>query len=171
MLAMSGFLTQQQQGPEDQQVYFDATLGAGPDFVDVEIEVEGEEEEEGERIGGMEENEDEEVRRLASQKGFGFGGFVDRLVGWTLFNVDEDREESEREDGRAEKPQEVAARRQAELRRRRELLERTASSSALAAQRERAVEEQAMPAAAGDGDQGGWQDAAWLLSVASKVIL
>ena len=169
MMGMSG-LVMQQQGRESQEAYFDAALGAGPDFVDAEIEVE---EEEGERIGDVEEGEDEEVRMLARQKGFGFGGFVDRLVGWTLFNVDEDREESEREDGKPEEPQEIAARRRAELKRRRELLERTASSSALAAQRERAAaeEEEQMPVATGDGDQGGWQDAAWLLSVASKVIL
>ena len=165
MLGMSGFVIQQ-QGREGQEAYFDAALGAGPDFVDAEMEAE----EESERIGDVEEGEDDEVRRLARQRGFGFGGFVDRLVGWTLFNVDEDREESEREDGGAEEPQEAAARRRDEVMRRRELLERTASSSALAAQRERAaVAEEEMPA--DNGNQGGWQDAAWLLSVASKVIL
>lgn len=170
MLGMSGFLMQQQQGREGQEGYFDAALGAGPDFVDAEIEAE----EEDDRIGDVEEGEDEEVRMLARQRGFGFGGFVDRLVGWTLFNVDEDREESEREDERAEEdPHKVAARRRAEMMRRRELLERTASSSALAAQRESATAaaQEEMSAATGDGGQGGWQDAAWLLSVASKVIL
>ena len=76
MLTMSGFLTPQ-QGREDQQVYFDASLSDGPDFVDAEIEAEEDEDEgeEDERIGGVEENEDEEVRRLARQRGFGFGGF------------------------------------------------------------------------------------------------
>jgi len=169
-MSTSGFLqqhAQQQLGRESQEGYFDA-LGPGPDFVDVDVEGEGEE------LGGAEEEgEDEEVRRLARQRGFGLGGLVDRLVGWTLFNVDEDREESEREDGRGEEPESAAARRRAEVRRRRELLERTASSSALAAARRdgAATEEKAMPATVEEGEQGGWQDAAWLLSVASKVIL
>jgi len=37
---------------------------------------------------------DEEVSRLSKQKGFGFGGIIDRMVGFSLFNVDEDREQT-----------------------------------------------------------------------------
>ena len=50
---------------------------AEPDFVDQEGD----------------DTDDEEVSRLARQKGFGLGGLVDRLVGFSLFNVEEDAEE------------------------------------------------------------------------------
>jgi hypothetical protein len=41
---------------------------------------------------------DEEVSRLSKQKGFGFGGIIDRMVGFSLLNVDEDREQTADED-------------------------------------------------------------------------
>jgi hypothetical protein len=110
--------------------------------------------------------DDEEVSRLAKQKGFGLGGIVDRLVGFSLFNVDEDGEEEEEEDEADETVEEATKRKQEHLRRRREQLERAASSSAVATGR--AEKEAIRPPI--QGDDGGWKDAAWLLSVASKVL-
>jgi hypothetical protein len=131
--------------------YFDdVATGAEPDFVEAEDE------------GAV---DDEEVSRLAKQKGFGLGGIVDRLVGFSLFNVDEDGEESD-EDRADETAEDAAKRRQAQLRRRREELANAASSSANATGR--AEPEAVRPPV--QGDDGGWQDAAWLLSVASKVL-
>lgn len=152
------------QPPENGEGYFDSALGAGPDFVDPsELD---------DALVGRDVDssaDEEEVRKLANQRGFGFGGVLDRLVGWTLFNVDEDREESEREDGQGwmESAEEAKRRRAVEIKRRREQLESAASSSALATQAKAGE----APRAAQDEGQGGWQDAAWLLSVASKVIL
>jgi hypothetical protein len=131
--------------------YFDdVATGAEPDFVEAEDE------------GAV---DDEEVSRLAKQKGLGLGGIVDRLVGFSLFNVDEDGEESE-EDCADETMEEATKRKQEQLRRRREQLERAASSSAVATGR--AEKETIRPPI--QGDDGGWKDAAWLLSVASKVL-
>jgi hypothetical protein len=131
--------------------YFDdVATGAEPDFVEAEDE------------GAV---DDEEVSRLARQKGLGLGGIVDRLVGFSLFNVDEDGEESE-EDYADETVEEAAKRKQAQLMRRREQLEKAASSSANATGR--TGPESIRPPV--QGDDGGWQDAAWLLSVASKVL-
>ncbi|KAJ9623539.1 hypothetical protein H2203_005801 [Taxawa tesnikishii (nom. ined.)] len=64
-----------------------------PDFVDVH------EDEEGLDAG---EGAEADVRRWAAERGGALGGLVERLVGWTLFSVDEDREESEVEDDAVE---------------------------------------------------------------------
>jgi hypothetical protein len=132
--------------------YFDDLADiAEPDFVDAEDD------------GTL---DDEEVSRLSKQKGFGFGGLVDRLVGFSLFNVDEDGEETD--DGEADEAEmskeEAIKRRQAELKKRREELARAAKNSADATRRAEHVQPPKQ------GEEGGWQDAAWLLSVASKVL-
>lgn len=129
--------------------YFDNLEVAEPDFVDVEDE-------------GAE--DEEEVSRLTNHKGSGLGGFVDRLVGFSLFNVDEDAE-TEEDDEREETAEQVAKRKQLEKKRRRAQLERAASSSAIATSRAETVQPP-QP----QGEEGGWQDAAWLLSVATKVL-
>jgi hypothetical protein len=129
--------------------YFGNLEAAEPDFVEVEDE-------------GAE--DEQEVSRLARQKGSGLGGLVDKLVGFSLFNVDEDAE-SEEDDEPEETAEEIAKRKQLERKRRRAQLERAASSSALATSRAETVQPPEP-----QGEEGGWQDAAWLLSVASKIL-
>ncbi|KIW05167.1 uncharacterized protein PV09_03718 [Verruconis gallopava] len=107
--------------------------------------------------------DDEEVSRLAKQKSFGFGRLIDRMVGFSLFNVDEDAEEVEDDESELSK-EEALKRKQAALKRRREELAKAAESSAYATRRADQIEP------AKQGEEGGWQDAAWLLSVASKVL-
>lgn len=133
-----------------QDGYFDNIddVIAEPDFVDIEGD----------------DTDDEEVSRLARQRGFGFGGLVDKLVGFSLFNVDEDAEETE-DDLTELSKEEALKKRQAALKRRREELAKAAKSSAEATRR---AEHDVEPA--NKQDEGGWQDAAWLLSVASKVL-
>ncbi|KAF2178135.1 hypothetical protein K469DRAFT_695772 [Zopfia rhizophila CBS 207.26] len=132
--------------------------------------------------GGESDGDEEEVARLASQRGFGLGGWMDRLIGWSLFSVDEDGEESsedEEEEGDPDKPEnmtkeELKLRREVEAKRKK--MERDAIIAASAAKTkdrsasnkdEEVTEPQPPPNEEGDG----WQDAAWLLSVASKVLL
>lgn len=148
----------------------------GPDFVD-EDESDGDE---------------EEVARLARERGFGFGGWMDRLIGWTLFSVDEDGEssddnEDEDDDTGSEgfkfRPEnmtkeELKLRREVEAKRRK--LER---ETIIAASAVKGTDTESSPVDGPEGtegagsakppneDAGGWQDAAWLFSVASKVIL
>jgi hypothetical protein len=129
--------------------YFDSIEAAEPDFVEAEDE-------------GAE--DEDEVSQLANQKGSGLGGLVDRLVGFSLFNVDEDAETEEEEEV-AETAEQVAKRKQLAKKRRRAQLERAASSSAIATSRSETV-----PTPPMQDEEGGWQDAAWLLSVASKVL-
>ena len=147
-----------------------------PDFV------EGDEESDG---------DEEEVARLARERGFGLGGWMDRLIGWTLFDVDEDEESSEDEDEQEQRggplklenftKEELKLRREVEAKRRKLERETIIASSALKArQTTSSMDEDSRPTTAGaqrppanneEEGGGGWQDAAWLLSVASKALL
>jgi hypothetical protein len=133
-----------------------------PDFVDDAQESSGDE---------------EEVARLARDRSFGLGGWMDQLLGWTLFSVDEASDDDD-EDEDEFLPQnmtkeELRLRREVEAKRRRLEREAIIAASALKARGKEDVEG-SRPSTAdeedGNGDGGGWQDAAWLLSVASKAL-
>jgi hypothetical protein len=124
--------------------------------------------------------DEEEVARLARERGFGLGGWVDKLVGWTLFSVDEDGESSDDEPDEVEddnrfRPEnmtqeELRLRREVEAKRRK--MEREAIIAASA--RKETTSREGGPVS-GEAQRppeegGGWQDAAWLLSVASKAL-
>jgi hypothetical protein len=140
-----------------------------PDFVEANEESDGDE---------------EEVARLARERGFGLGGWMDRLIGWTLFSVDEDGEASEDEDEGEDDanssflPQnmtreELRLRREVEAKRRKLEREAIVAASALKG-RDKGSEDGSRPGTADiqrpPEEGGGWQDAAWLLSIASKAL-
>ncbi|GAB7355024.1 hypothetical protein MBLNU459_g5626t1 [Dothideomycetes sp. NU459] len=134
--------------------YFDDILAVpddlvGPDFVDAD-----------ELFG--DEDPEAEVARLARERSFGFGGLIDRLVGWSLFSVEEDREASEVEEDGQTRDQ----RHNASVRERQRQLALSSNDSKDHDRGETALRPR--PTAQ---EEGGWQDAAWLLSVASKVLL
>ncbi|KAG9229091.1 hypothetical protein BJ875DRAFT_475800 [Amylocarpus encephaloides] len=119
-------------------------FAADPDFVGVEEE-------------GFEHEEDAKddeavVRKLARASSVGLVGWVERMLGWSLFAVEEDGEEAEGDaiDEKAE-DSEISSR----------ASRRTFDGPADPAD---------TPLPPRD-DEGGWQDAAWLLSVATKVLL
>jgi len=154
-----GRWAEQQGADEDEAV--------GPDFVDLDPH---------DTASGLSTQEDaeEEVARLANQRSFGFGGLVDRLVGWSLFSVDEDRDGTDVEDENArDRARGVAGRSRA-----------VGAGSGVGASASSAASA-AAPATVSDiageevvreprreevPEEDGWQDAAWLLSLASKVI-
>ncbi|KAK7555876.1 hypothetical protein IWX49DRAFT_571468 [Phyllosticta citricarpa] len=127
-----------------------------PDFVD----------DEGSSIAA---EDDEEVARLARERGFGLGGWMDKLMGWTLFSVDEDGEETTDDDDDSDEltpgDHDSQRRREMEVKRRRDEWARIEAASRAA--KEKKLEDLPEPR----DSEGGWQDAAWLLSVASKVLL
>jgi len=135
-----------------------------PDFVEDDDESDGDE---------------EEVARLARERGFGLGSWMDRLIGWTLFDVDEDGEESssdEEDEDDTTRPEnmtkeELVLRREVDAKRRKLEREAIIAASAVRAQDEEAKAAQASEPMSPPEDGGGWADAAWLFSVASKVIL
>ncbi|KAJ4347570.1 hypothetical protein N0V95_005307 [Ascochyta clinopodiicola] len=124
-------------------------------------------------------DDEEEVARLARERGFGLGGWMDALIGWTLFSVDEDGEvSSDDDDGTEQAPSltrdEVKLMREVEAKRRKMERESIVAASALTVRDGAADEggevkiEVSKPP---EGQEaGGWQDAAWLLSVASKAL-
>ncbi|KAF2759621.1 hypothetical protein EJ05DRAFT_474700 [Pseudovirgaria hyperparasitica] len=172
----------------------------GPDFVDLP----GEDTADGYGYGagngsngGEDEDGEEVVAKLTREGTLGLGGWVDRLVGWTLFRVAEDGEDDD-DDGDEDENENDEDRRTNEAGTRNlkmvdgEAL-RTRTAELEAARRRRERDREAINAASAkavgtefvvvddddvdkkaDGQsaaEGGWQDAAWLLSVASKVLL
>jgi hypothetical protein len=132
---------------EDEEDYI-----AGPDFVNLDEKLEAVE---------LDTTQDDEaaVRRLVRRSNGGSVSWVSNIIGWNLFSVDEESGDAEDEaedgdggDGEAgEMPDEaVADRRFDDL-------------------PNLAGEDMAVPAP--NTDEGGWRDAAWLLTVATKVIL
>ena len=106
-----------------------------------------------------------EVERLTMTQSFGLGGLVDRVMNFKLFRGDEQGDTTDDEAGReaeAETNEEATQRMAAEAERKRREKEKLVT--------------QPPPAPLGggkdgNGEAGGWQDAAWLLSVASKAFL
>lgn len=112
--------------------------------------------------------DEEEVARLAQEGGYGLGGWMEKLIGWSLFSVEEDGEETDEEDQVTEQEtqgEDAKKRREEELKRRREERARIQAASSAA------KEKKELPQPSQGEGEGGWQDAAWLLSVASKVLL
>lgn len=121
-------------------------------------------------------DDEEEIARLARERGFGLGGWMDALIGWTLFSVDEDGEVSsdEEEEQRPSNLTQDEARlmREVEAKRRKMERESIIAASALKVQ-DRADGGEVkidVPKPPEGQEAGGWQDAAWLLSVASKAL-
>lgn len=115
--------------------------------------------------------EEAEVARLAQDRGFGLGGLVDKLIGWTLFDVRDDEVQDSIEEEHAEDGQDLSRSTSASAR------EQTAHISPAELPGVKTGEsggaEQCQEAGEANlaEDEGGWKDAAWLLSVASKVLL
>lgn len=98
--------------------------------------------------------DEEEVRRLAKANSNGLGGWIERMLGWSLFSVEDDGDdrEDEREKRDFSDAAEEAPRRGGDIERYRDLN----------------IANMPPPQ---EVDADGWKDAAWLLSVASKVLL
>jgi hypothetical protein len=138
-----------------------------PDFVEADEETLGDE---------------EEVARLARERGFGLGGWMDALIGWTLFSVDEDGEVSSDDevDQYAGKEDEGLSREDLKLKReveaKRRKMERESIIAASALKGHEKEDQDGgevklnVPKPPEGQEAGGWQDAAWLLSVASKAL-
>ncbi|KAH8821189.1 hypothetical protein F5884DRAFT_766902 [Xylogone sp. PMI_703] len=118
---------------------------AEPDFVDVE--------EEGYDYGDAAKEDEAMVKKLTKAGSLGLGGWVEKMLGWNLFAVDEDAEESDMESDEDEEEAEHS-----------ESHNKDDKDDAVPLPQDKLPPPDAE-------DAGGWQDAAWLLSVASKVLL
>ncbi|KAK5127438.1 hypothetical protein LTR85_006777 [Meristemomyces frigidus] len=126
--------------------YFDEeplALSTEPDFVDMD---------DGDTA------DETEVARLTGSRSFGLGGIVDRLMGYNLFNVEEREETMEDEADRPDESEEGAQGQEtAEEKRKRD-------------ERVRLISPPPAPDGVDEEGEGGWRDAAWLLSVATKAM-
>ena len=121
---------------------------AEPDFVNVDEEFYEE---------GQAAEDEVIVKRLAKKGSLGLGVWVEKLMGWSLFAVEEDGEDTDIETGEEKTDASDAASKSDGI-----------QKKSLDGAADVAVDEKLpLPGA----DEGGWQDAAWLLSVATKVLL
>ncbi|KAL6889878.1 hypothetical protein HDV57DRAFT_487938 [Trichoderma longibrachiatum] len=135
----------------DDGSYFPNQELPGPDFVDLD-----------ERLEELErdtlEDAEADVKRLMRRGTAGKGSWMTSFMGWSLFSVDEHDEETEDDDDESEYDESLAdSRTQAD---RSAWLKRHVEGPL-------DPEDFVPPPTA---DEGSWSDAAWLLSVASKVI-
>jgi hypothetical protein len=119
-----------------------------PDFVDVEEDANDEDQAIKDEII---------LKRLAKNGSLGLGVWMEKLMGWSLFAVEEDGEDTDMET--SEEKTDVTD----GLPQTRDNLNHNVSGPP------HIPEDEKLPPP-GDGE-GGWQDAAWLLSVATKVLL
>ncbi|PHH82958.1 hypothetical protein CDD82_4176 [Ophiocordyceps australis] len=136
----------------DEDSYF--SVGVGPDFVNLDERLE--------QLDGLHDtSQDDEaaVRRLVRHgRPLNNQWWFSNVLGWSLFSVDEDDEDAdEADDGLDDDAEDVGA---------------SSESSSARRQSARRFEgppaERVLPPPA--SDEGGWKDAAWLLSVASSVV-
>ncbi|EGR46005.1 uncharacterized protein TRIREDRAFT_23015 [Trichoderma reesei QM6a] len=139
----------------DDGSYFPNQELAGPDFVDLD-----------ERLEELErdtlEDAEADVKRLMRRGTAGKGSWMTSFMGWSLFSVDEQGEETDDDDDEGDDESEYD-----------ESLADSRTEADRSAWLKRHVEgpldpEDFVPPPT--ADEGSWSDAAWLLSVASKVI-
>lgn len=131
-----------------------------PDFVDKEKLQQAREESEDD-LDDERMDEADVARLTTGNSGIGIGGLMGRLVGWTPFNMKDSDEPDDDGDN------EMLARDERARKERARML-RGENDRIMAAPKDPNVETQK---GAGNAEQpSGWSDAAWLLSVASKVL-
>jgi hypothetical protein len=135
----------EREGYFDRRDFPHDELPTEPDFVELEEESETED---------AAKEDEAMVRKLARASGLGVTGWLERMLGWDLFAVEEDGEDNESE-----------------------FIDETAEESGMSSRPSRhnldgvdTPKTEIMPPLQ-DEEAGGWQDAAWLLSVATKVLL
>ncbi|KAK4181122.1 hypothetical protein QBC36DRAFT_129209 [Triangularia setosa] len=135
---------------------------AGPDFVNLDEELENYNLDDAEYVNGANGAEDEAyVRKLVKGTGNGgVGSWFGHVLGVKLFAVEEDDEESEDDyDGETTDGEGSGH----------EMERRVSSLRRLEGQNMKTMVDESIPPP--KENEGGWHDAAWLLTVASKVLL
>jgi hypothetical protein len=125
----------------------------GPDFVNLDARLEAIEQD-------TSQEDEAHVRRLVKRGNAGVGTWFGSVLGWGLFSVEENEEEEEEEEDCDGEDTECGTDDLSQERRKSSVRQFDGAATA--------AEERMPPPRP---DEGGWQDAAWLLSVASKVLL
>ena len=130
------------QSPESNEHY------AGPDFVNLDERLEA--------LGKEAQDDEAVVRKLVRRGQAGRDSWLANVLGWSLFSVEEDDGESDSSDDTTDADTEGLP---------------TASRTSSARSLDHLTKLREEPIPPPQSDEGGWNDAAWLLSVASRVIL
>ena len=159
-----GYFSITSPAPIDEDEDNEASFFAGPDFVnlDEKLEASGLADERDLLDTSIDEDE-ATVRRLVKRGNGGVGAWIGNLVGVQLFAVEEDEEEDEDDDDETEEEGELSSASSVVSRGTRHARFEDITTTSLVNLDER------MPPP--KTDEGGWHDAAWLLTVASKVLL
>ncbi|KAK6212639.1 hypothetical protein LQW54_005060 [Pestalotiopsis sp. IQ-011] len=131
----------------NQEMFVPEEYIQGPDFVSLDEKLEAIEVD-------TSQADEATVRRLVKRESIGTNSWMGNLIGWSLFSVEE-QEESDVGEGEDSDGEEGEG-----------FISRTSSSRQLGRLASSAEPRLSPPKA----DEGGWNDAAWLLSVASKVL-
>ncbi|KAK4198518.1 hypothetical protein QBC40DRAFT_92883 [Triangularia verruculosa] len=135
---------------------------AGPDFVNLDEELENYTVEDEEFVNGTNGAEDEAyVRKLVKSGNGGVGSWFGHVLGVKLFAVEEDDEEESEDDYDGETTDGEGSGHEMER--------RVSSLRRLEGQNMKTMVDESIPPP--KENEGGWHDAAWLLTVASKVLL
>jgi hypothetical protein len=137
----------EREGYFDQRDFTREEYIAEPDFVDMDEEALINDENE-------EKNDEAIIKKLARASNIGLGGWVEKMLGWSLFAVDEDVEDEAEMTDEKDECSEISSR---------------TSRRTLDGVTDPLPGD--VPPPLRDDEAGGWQDAAWLLSVATKVLL
>jgi hypothetical protein len=121
---------------------------AGPDFVNLDEKLE-------ELERDTTQDDEATVRRLVRHGTAGKGSWISNVIGWSLFKVDENDEDSEDDQEDYLDDEDMA---------------RSGRGSGSHRHFEGILHAPADRLPPPTSDEGGWKDAAWLLSVASKVM-
>ncbi|KIE01167.1 hypothetical protein MAJ_03024, partial [Metarhizium majus ARSEF 297] len=121
---------------------------AGPDFVNLDEKLE-------ELERDTTQDDEATVRRLVRHGTVGRGSWISNVIGWSLFKVDENDEDSEDDEEDYMDDEELA---------------RTGRGGGSHRHFEGILHAPVERLPPPMSDEGGWKDAAWLLSVASKVM-
>lgn len=144
----------------------------GPDFVDGFHDEDSGDEDTAEQGIIAEQADEEVVARLAKEKGFGVGGLVDKLVGLSMFS-ESGAESDDADEVQSKGMQENRSERPTTMHYPRE----NVKSQAISPSGEEPSDSSLLKAGSGSSNEvpkgeeaTAWTDAAWLLSVASKVL-
>ena len=116
--------------------------------------------------------DEQEMRRLTRERGFGFGGWLDRLVEWTLFSVDEapPLQDSQRRQDAATPPTTSSEQtghdrdsRDVQSSEERNINVHFVKNDELQAEATDEDDDALSTIVEKPGDEGGWQDVGWLL--------
>ncbi|KAI9790941.1 MAG: hypothetical protein M1835_000637 [Candelina submexicana] len=133
-------------GGEGASLFEEEDVVIEPDFVDIDKDI-------------IDDTVDDvEIQQLTKERGFGLGRWMDTLIGWSLFTEDGEESDKEPPEEQPEKRENNSEARIGRVRDGRVALEPQAGGGT-----ERSLDARS--------NEGGWQDAAWLLSVAVKVLL